>query len=513
MKNNFLLILVALAVFLSSCHKDLDQKPLSNATTETFFENQNDFILAVNGLYAVALRGNTLGNSYGYADRLMNLSETRSDNLYAITDGARPWEGINGFQASIANNQYVAEAWVNNYDAINKANLILEQIQSKGGVFYDDSLKVSLEAQTRFLRAFCYFDLVRWFGKVPLVDHTLSIQEAKTLGRTAVPEVYNLIISDLQYAEQKLGEKLGATNTGRITKWAAKGILAQVYMARSAPTYGIEGPGLGLNEWDKAYALLNEIATLGTSNKGDPLALLPKYADIFKTENNSEVVFDVQYISGADGIGASFVWVLTPDQYFQSIGLSSQGANYQRPVATGFRNSFDTTDLRRKYGILDSFTYDKVLYDNYSFYVKYVDKTRYGSGRTNWGVNFVVLRLTDVLMLRAECTLHGGGGSQSDVDGIVASVRKRAGDSTNVSGINLDQLLEERKKEFFGEGLRWFDLQRSGKLPEIMNAFRQVEDATNNRILPVTINAVIYPVPTSQMQVAPGLYTQNPGYD
>lgn len=512
MKSNFLILLSALALFLSSCHKDLDQKPLSNATTETFFENQNDFVLAVNGLYAVALRGNTLGNSYGYADRLMNLGETRSDNLYAITDGARPWEGINGFQTSIANNQYVAEAWVNNYDAINKANLILEQIESKGGVFYDDSLKVNLAAQTRFLRAFCYFDLVRWYGKVPLVDHTLGIEEAKNLGRSPVADVYGLIISDLQYAEQNLGEKYGATNTGRITKWAAKGILAQVYMARSGPTYGIEGPGLGLNEWDKAYTLLNEIATSGTSNKGDALTLLPKYADIFKTENNSEVVFDVQYMSGADGIGASFVWVLTPDQYFQSIGLSSQGANYQRPIATHFRQSFDTADLRAKYGIVDSFSYNNVVYNNYSFYTKYVDKTRYGTGRTNWGVNFVVLRLTDVLMLRAECTLHSGGGSQAEVDDIVHKVRMRAGDSTTVAGINLDQLLDERKKEFYGEGLRWFDLQRSGKLVELMNKFRQEEDV-EGRILAVTPNAVIYPVPASQIQVAPGLYSQNPGYD
>ncbi len=513
MKNNLLLMLGALVVLVSSCHKDLDQKPLSNATTETFFETQEDFTLAVNGLYAVALRGNTLGNSYGYADRLMNLSETRSDNLYAITDGARTWEGINGFQTSISNNSYVAEAWVNNYDAINKANLILEQMVSKGSVFYDDSLKINLEAQTRFMRAFCYFDLVRWFGKVPLVDHTLDIEEAKTLGRSPVQDVYGLIISDLQYAEQNLGEKFAATNTGRTTKWAAKGLLAQVYMARSGPTYGIEGPGLGLNEWDKAYTLLNEVATLGTSNKGDKLALLSNYPDIFKTENNSEVVFDVQYMSGQDGVGASFVWVLTPDQYFQSIGLSSQGANYQRPIARGFRNSFKPSDLRAKYGILDSFTYNNTLYNTYSFYVKYVDKSRYGSGRTNWGVNYVVMRLTDILMLRAECTLHGGGGSQAEVDDIVTQVRKRAGDSATVAGINLDQLLEERKKEFYGEGLRWFDLQRSGKLPELMNAFRLAEDATNNRILPITVNSVIYPVPASQMQVMPGLYTQNPGYD
>lgn len=513
MKNNLIIILGALLIVFSSCHKDLDQKPLSNATTETFFENQNDFIYAINGLYAVALRGNTLGNSYGYADRLMNLGETRSDNLYAITDGARTWEGINGFHTSIANNQYVAEAWVNNYDAIAKANLILEQASLKSSVFLTDSIKVDIEAQAKFLRAFCYFDLVRWFGKVPLIDRTIGVEESRSIGRSPVADVYNLIISDLQFAEQNLIGKNAAVNTGRVTKWAAKGILAQVYMARSGPTYGIEGPGLGVNEWNKAYALLNEIATEGLSNKGEALSLLPKYTDLFMTENNKEVVMDVQYMSGADGIGASFVWVLTPDAYFQSISLSSQGSNYQRPIATGFRESFDPKDLRLKASIADSFRYNNTLYDNYSFYIKYVDKARYGTGRTNWGVNFVVLRLTDVLMLRAECTLRGGGGSQTEVDDIVKKVRERAGDSSVVTGINLDQLFTERQKEFCAEGTRWFDLQRSGNLVTIMNAFRLAEDAFNNRIQPITNNSVIYPVPSSQIQVAPGLYTQNPGYD
>jgi hypothetical protein len=117
------------------------------------------------------------------------------------------------------------------------------------------------------------------------------------------------------------------------------------------------------------------------------------------------------------------------------------------------------------------------------------------------------------MMLRAECTLHGGGGSQADVDGVVQAVRERAGDSTVVTGITLDQLLAERRKEFCAEGTRWFDLQRSGKLVELMNAFRAADDATNNRILPITTNAVIYPVPQSQINIVPGLYGQNPGYD
>lgn len=501
-----------LLFLMSSCAKDLKQKPISQATTETFFLSEADFVLAVDGAYAVGLRGNTLGSSYGYPDRLMNLSETRSDNLYAITDGARTWEGINGFQTSIANNQYVTEAWVNNYDAIAKTNLILEQIKLRPEVFFSDSTKNSIEAQARFLRAFCYFDLVRWFGKVPLVDHTITVEESKGIGRSPVADVYELVIADLKYAEAHLPQAQLSVNVGRATTWAAKGILAQVYMTRSGPTYGIEGPGLGLNEWDKAYALLDEVATQGLSIKGEALGYVANYADIFKTEYNKEVVFDVEYIPGTDGVGASFVWVLTSDEYFQSIGLSAQGSNYRRPVANSFRSVFDAGDRRLKASILDSFKYKDITY-TYPMYIKYVDKSKYGSGRTNWGTNFIVMRYTDIMLLRAECTLHGGGGAMADVNGAVQAVRERAGDSTNVTNVTLDDLLAERRKEFCAEGTRWFDLQRSGKLVELMNAFRIADDATNNRILTITNNAVIYPVPQSQLNIVPGLYTQNPGYD
>ncbi|RYZ48058.1 MAG: RagB/SusD family nutrient uptake outer membrane protein [Sphingobacteriales bacterium] len=504
-------IMAGFALLLGACSKDLRQKPISSSTTETFFQSETDFLMAVDGAFAAGLRGNTLGNSYGYPDRLMNLSETRSDNLYAITDGARPWEGINGLQTSIANNQYVTEAWANNYDAIAKANVVLQQIALKPEVFFSDSSKVSIEAQARFIRAFCYFDLVRWFGKVPLIDRPIDVNESKSIGRSPVADVYELIIADFKFAEEHLPSIQLSTNVGRATTWAAKGLLAQVYMARSGPTYSIEGPGMGLNEWDKAYALLNEIANQGMSIKGEALGYVPNYADIFKTEYNKEVVFDVEYIAGTDGVGASFVWVLTSDEYFQSIGLSAQGSNYRRPVANSFRALFAASDKRLKASILDSFKYKDITYE-YPMYIKYVDKSKYGSGRTNWGTNFIVLRYTDVMMLRAECTLHGGGGSPADVDDVVQAVRERAGDSATVIGINLDQLMAERRKEFCAEGTRWFDLQRSGKLVELMNAFRTADDLSG-RILPASNNTVIYPVPQSQLNIVPGLYTQNPGYD
>ena len=149
--------------------------------------------------------------------------------------------------------------------------------------------------------------------------------------------------------------------------------------------------------------------------------------------------------------------------------------------------------------------------DNHAFFRKYLDTTKIPASRFDWGINFIAIRYTDILMLKAECILHGAPGTQADVDAIVNQVRARAGQPA-ISNVTLAQLFDERRREFAGEGLRWFDLQRSGNLITIMNAWIAVEDAALHKMNQVTANHIIYPVPQSQIDAAPGLYSQNPGY-
>ena len=96
-------------------------------------------------------------------------------------------------------------------------------------------------------------------------------------------------------------------------------------------------------------------------------------------------------------------------------------------------------------------------------------------------------------------------GYTGDVDAIVNQVRARAG-LNSVSNVTLAQLFDERRREFAGEGSRWFDLQRSGNLITIMNAWIAVEDAALHKMNQVAAKDIIYPVPQSQIDAAPGLY-------
>jgi hypothetical protein len=513
MNKLFLIAAIAITILASSCKKELYQTPISTATTETFYKQPSDFLQAVNAAYN-SLRG--------YPDRLLFLSEVRSDNIYPTNDVARDPDPINNFSTNIAPNVYVEEAWSANFSGIFKVNTALDQITKNGSAIGSAALATRLTAEARFLRAFYYFDLVRYFGKVPVIDHPVLSSEANTIGRSPVDSVYKLIIADLQFAVANLPPNYSGTfpaytaaDAGRATKYAAEAILAEVYMTRSGATYGIEGPGLGLNEWGLALPLLQDIITNGG------FVFNSNYANIFSYTNqspvtNKEAVFDVMYLTGQNPVlGASFPWQLIPQNYFNSFasGNSSlSGALGAPSVSNSLLASYAATDTRKSPTIHTTpFTYTGTT-DAHAYFRKYLDTTRIPTSRFDYGINFIAVRYTDVLLLKAECVLRGAPGSQAtDVDAVVNQVRARAG-LPAISNVTLAQLLDERRREFADEGLRWFDLQRSGNLVTIMNAWIATEDAALHKMNPVTPNFVIYPVPQSQLDAAPGLYTQNPGY-
>jgi len=512
MRKTYFILIIGAVIFISSCEKKLDQAPISSATTSTFYQQPSDFIQAVNAAYN-SLRG--------YPDRALFLSEVRSDNIYpSNNDVARDHDPINNFAPNITSNVYVEEAWRTAFNGIFRANTVLDQISKNGSYVGNTALATRLTAEAKFLRAFFYFDLVKYYGKVPLIDHPVLADEAMQIGRSSVAEVYALIITDLQFAIANLPTgyggtypAYGTTDVGRATKYAAEAILANVYMTRSGPTYGIEGAGLGLNEWNLALPLLQDIISSGVFVFNATAYAFPVPATgIFSYSNqnpgyttgNREAIFDVMYLFNANPVtGATYPWVLVPDSYFRSIGDTKlNGALGAPTISNNLVNSYPAGDKRLS-PTIHTTTFGN---DAHPFFRKYLDTTKIPTTtRFDWAINFIAVRYTDILMLKAECILHGAPGTQTDVDGIVNQVRTRAGLPT-ISNVTLPQLFDERRREFAGEGSRWFDLQRSGNLITIMNAWISVEDAAIHKMNQVTPKDIIYPVPQSQLDAAPGLY-------
>jgi len=513
-------IIIIVVSILSSCEKDLNQVPISTATTQTFYQQPSDFIQAINSTYN-SLRG--------YSDRVLFLSEVRSDNIYPTNDVGRDPDPINNFAVGIAPNVFVEEAWSANFSGIFRANTVLEQIARNGSYIGSVPLANRLTAEARFLRAFFYFDLVKYFGKVPLIDHPVTALEANSIQRSPVGDVYASIISDLQFAIANLPANFSgpfpsytASDVGRATKYAAEALLAKVYMTRSGSTYGIDGPGMGLNEWTLALPLLQDIITNGgfVFNPANYAFPVPA-TGIFSYSNqspttNKEAIFDIMYLTGQNPVlGATFPWQLVPQAYFNALptGNPTLGGALGTPsISNNLLAAYASNDTRKS-PFFHTTPYNNLgTIDNHAFFRKYLDTTKIPTTtRFDWGINFIAIRYTDILMLKAECILHGAPGTQGDVDAIVNQVRARAAQPA-ISNVTLAQLFDERRREFAGEGLRWFDLQRSGSLITIMNAWIAIEDAALHKMNQVTANSIIYPVPQSQIDAAPGLYSQNPGY-
>lgn len=495
MKKKFYILILLLAG-LTSCEKQLDQQPISSLAIKNFYTNNNDFLQAVNGVYS---------QLKSYPEQALFLGEMRSDNINAVSDGNRDWDGINNFSPNITTVTFISNAWKNNYNGIYNANSVLDALATKSDVIGNDSLTTRYTAEVRFLRAFYYFQLLRLFGSVPLVDKPLTAAEVAAIARTPVKDVYALIIDDLNYAAAKLPTAYTGADVGRATAYAAKGLLAQVFITRSGPTYDENGPGLNTNEYEKALALFNDIIA---SNKYN---FLSDYASIFSysNENNKEVIFDIQYASGING--ASFPSHLAPVAYWTSLGISNSYGNGYGSSTFGVTKSLKTvyttdvstgTDNRYAFNVATSYTKSP-------FIKKYIDISKKGTSGTDWPINFIVLRYTDVLLMKAECILHGASGTQSDVDAIVNQVRARAGINA-LTNVSLETLMNERRREFTGEGLRWNDLVREGLAVTAINAW-----ITYDALIAVNkmqSDYVIYPVPATEIQTKPGLYTQNDGY-
>lgn len=510
MKNIFQIGACLAFILLIGCTKELDQQPVSSTATTNFYTNTSDFIQAVNGVY---------NKLRAYPDQQLWMGEMRSDNVTITTDGNRDFQGINDFSPNLTTTAFVVGTWNNDFNGIYNANGVLDALVTKSSNIADTALARRFGAECRFLRAFYYFDLLRFFGKLPIIDKVLSPAEVAVVQRSPVKDVYDFIVSDLQYAAANLPVSYAAADVGRPTTNAAKGLLGLVYLTKSGPTYGIDGgPGINSNEYDKALVQFNSVVASGQYTFGTDYPSIFSYTN----ENNKEVLFDVQYMTTSNG--ASYPSQLVPSAYWTGLGLSGYDNAYGTSTYNTTKNliqSYRTSaggllpiDKRDTFCIQHGFALSTatplVLDTSRPFEKKYINVTKRGTGRADWPINFIVMRYTDVLMMRAECILHGATGTQAEVDAIINQVRARGGVTATVANANITMLMEERRREFAGEGLRWNDLVREGMAVSTMNAW--IASDAIPTIKTVIPQFIIYPIPQAELLAKSGLYTQNDGY-
>ncbi|MEO6760722.1 MAG: RagB/SusD family nutrient uptake outer membrane protein, partial [Saprospiraceae bacterium] len=314
-------VVVLLAV--AGCQKDfLDRKPQGDLTYDTFFENADQAVLATNAVYQVYREFNTIALPY------IGLTDIISDDA---DKGSTPTDGYYLVEVDDlsfnATNIAMSAVWKSRFVDIARANLAIQRIPD---VPMEETLKNRLVGECKFLRAFSYFQLVQWFGDLPIITRPLDGDEYYAQDRRPKTEVYAQIEQDLLDAIATLPEKsqYSSKDLGRATKGAAKGILAKLYMVEK--------------NFPKAEQYCLEIINSGEYD------LLPKYSDNFLRvgENGKESMFEINAAAlptqNAAGPGA------TPYNMVQGVrGIPNLGWGFNRP-SDNLIQAFENGDPRRE---------------------------------------------------------------------------------------------------------------------------------------------------------------------
>jgi hypothetical protein len=482
-------VVLTISTFIFSCTDDFVKiSPEYSIDSENYFNSEDDYYNALVAAYDL------LQTTYANAI----VGEFASDNT--LCGGENPtdvigWQQIDDMIHTPVNSN-LKDIWNWMFAGVQRTNYFME-FKDK----IDFSGKEEMIGEVRFLRAYYYFELVKWFGPVPLkVDERFKLGDETSIPRSPVSEVYAQIEADLIFASGVLKDK--PNQIGRATKGAAQALLGKAYLFQ--------------DKFAEAASVLDEVILSGN------YTLVDDYNSIFEDEgeNGLESVFEVQY---TDVEGAGF-GCLQCSEGNVAVGFSGV-RGYTGPLFTpGFSfnvptkeaaDAFEPGDLRKDVTILDIVAWADSLGAEYTtgnehtgyFNRKYLPRKRRAEAQSDLNLtnpnNYRAIRYSDVLLMAAEAN-NRGGISDTKAQNYLSQVRERAfGDQNHnvtLTGQALtDAIYHERRVELMGEGHRFFDLVRTGKAAGKIPGF-------------VAGKNELFPVPLEEIEFSNGNWTQNPNY-
>lgn len=477
------IILIVLAISVSSCQKELQEVPKDFISKANFYKNEADAEAAITGTYS------SLADNYGITYWLFLVNHADYEN------GRGSQAPISDFSQilDVANIGRASAIWSSFYQTINRANSVLDNV---GNINMDESVKTKILAEAHFLRALAYFDLVRGFGPVPVkTKESVDISEVAS-PRKPVDSVYDLIIEDGLAAEAGLPESVGDA-TGRASKWAAKMLLAEVYLTRE--------------KWAEAAKEAEDVINSG------PYALIKvqesnDFYKIFATVTSSEDIFSIHHSDSRQSSLPNYLHRPNTPPYNNSSG----GVYAWLPNMNSFLATWDSKDLRRDFNLYTKYigpNGDSVSLPS-ATPILFKKFTNDPSGLAIYSAP--IYRFTEAFLIYAEAASMANGSPTALALERLNMIRRRAyGYDPGVpspvdyaAGMSIndfrDAVLMERAKSFIVEGKRWWDLKRTGTVKEAMAAVgRTVIDAR-----------LLWPVPQEEIDNNPAISQedQNPGY-
>lgn len=513
MKNTYLYIFCLSLLCLSSC--SLETEPIVQQTDTNFYKTTADANSALVACYD-GLQVAT-GASGGVGVPVM--SEVMSDDCfggtgasdiynYALIDEFDPARSPS--DVDLLNNN-----WKAYYKAIYRCNVFLmkmDQIDWKG----DTALRNTYESETKFIRAYIYFEMVRIWGNIPL----LTVPSSENIPQSDPEAVYKVIAEDLVFASNNLpATAYSTTVNGHATRWAAKSLLGRVYLYYT----GYYGKNDLVGVVTKAQALghLEDVITSSGHGLVDNFAALWPAASVdnYAGENNKENVFSIKYTYTSDYNGNTDgnAWmVMFGMREFSSYPYAH---GWGVTVNSKLWNAYNANDTRRVATVIgvdeENIDFDKI--NSQREYTGYYNK-KYSPminedgvelpiamGSTFWDISqfqdYTVMRYADVLLMAAEANLLAN--NTGVAQGYFDQVRTRV--SLPTKTITMDGIKTERRLELAFEGSRFLDLVRWGDAAAVL---KNEGFAKNGNFIG---KHTLFPIPDTEVKNNK-LMVQNPGW-
>ncbi|TJZ52447.1 RagB/SusD family nutrient uptake outer membrane protein [Sphingobacterium olei] len=486
MKKIGLLAIVGLGVWLTACQNMLEEVPMDFVSRNNYYRNAADAQGALNGAYS------SVGKEFYGIDNFI-LSELHSDLVLG-----------RGSQAPISNMDQLldqqnigrtANHWFRLYQSINRANAVLANVPSINDI--SESARTRILAESHFLRALAYFELVRGWGAVPIKTAESTDLSDLESPRRPENEVYDLIIADAEAAEIGLLPTVGQ-ETGQASQSAAKMLLAHVYLT--------------IGDWEAAAAKAEEVITNG-QYKLVAVQEPDDFYDIFASNTSSEDIMSVHHSDISQSEITNFLHMGNNLPYnYSSTGFFAWLPNAKSMIG----EEWDDDDLRKPFNLYTEIqnaagqwvplpTTTPVLFK------KFITDN---SGLRTYSVP--IYRYAETLLFYAEAACRAENGPSALALERLNMIRRRAyGYNPDVaspvdypSGMQeedfIDTIMQERAYEFLIERRRWWDLKRIGKAKEAFAAIGKT--LIDERLL--------YPIPENEINNNPaiGQENQNPGY-
>ncbi len=496
--SKYLIAITAVLLLSVSCKKSfLELSPRGTALEDNFYQNESEVMQGLIAAYDVIQWGNT----GGYTMKMPLLSAASDDTGAGGSDASdQPsWVAYDNFTLDSRIGPQ-GGLWSKNFTGVNRSNVILSKIENAPNL--SAGFKSRVIAEAKFLRAYFYFDLVRFFGRVPLITAPIPTADLYTQQQVEPAAIYAQIEKDLRESMNDLPPQISDAEKGRISGGAAKAQLAKVLI--------YQNDNAKLSE---AATLLEDINKIGNAYG---YKLLDNFADIFDPSNkfHTESILEIPHSNNA--AWGDWGWINGGEGNVapQFIGMDSyNGPTYSSgwgfcPVTMDLVN-FMRNDPRFEASIIDGLalkaagaTYNE-RYQNTNYFIKKyaplaAHRSSSGTAELNWGINEIEIRLADTYLLQAEALVRTNT-NLTRAQELLDAVRGRVGLGSVPA--TLDNIFAERRMELAFEGHRFFDLVRSGRAATVLGPLGW--RANRNEYLPI---------PANEIEVTKGVITQNQGY-